>query len=119
MPLNTQIIRNGKQLPLRWGDFHVAAMALAACFDEGSNEVLSDPTKIYEEAPEGYLDYPNKPFPITPSLAWTLTTYPMLSKTPLNEGHYTLKNKQVFIDMADNEVLELLPGDELIAFRDF
>jgi hypothetical protein len=119
MPLNTQIIRDGKSLSLHWGDFHVAAMALAACFDDGTNEVLSDPTKIYEEAPEGMIDYPNKPFPITSNIAFLLTNYSMLARTPLNEGHYTLKNKQTFIDMRDNEVLELLPGDELIAVRDW
>jgi hypothetical protein len=116
MPLNTQIIRNGEALRLHWGDFHVAAMALAASFDAGTGPV-SDPTKVYEVEPERFACYPDAAFPITRRLAFELTSYPVLGLTPLNDGMYTLTRKHKFQDLADGEVLELLPGDVLHAYR--
>jgi hypothetical protein len=116
MPLETQIVRNGEALSLHWGDFHIAAMALAAGFD-AEMEPLSHPTKIYDLPPERFACYPDAAFPITGSLAFTLSSYPMLAKTPLNEGRYVLKSRHKFLDRADGEVLELLPGDLLIAQR--
>jgi len=113
MPLNTRIIRNGKPLELRWSNFHVAAMALASSF-EVKEGPLGDPTKIYMD--ELHV-HPEMGFPITQGIAFILTEYGALGKTPLNEGRYTLKHSHKFTDLTDGEVLELLPGDELIAYR--
>jgi len=113
MSLNTQIIRNGEPLRVRWSDFHIAAMALVAGF-ESKQGPLGDMTKIY--ANELHV-HPHMPFPITRGIAFHVASYPALAKTPLNEGHYTLKYGHSFIDMSDGEVFEFLPGDELIAYR--
>jgi len=115
MPLNTQIIRNGEPLKLHWGDFHIAAMALAASFEVGEGPI-GDPTKIY--ADELHV-HPYMGFPITRRIAFMLSDYGALSKTPLNEGRYTLKHTHTFTDLTDGEMLELLPGDELVAYRSF
>lgn len=119
MPLNTQIIRNGETVPLHWGDFHVAAMALAANF-EMTVPALGNPSEIYETdelTPQMFDCYPDAAFPITRSIAFQLTTYGALAATPLNDGNYVLQRKHKFLDLVDGEVLELLPGDELIAYR--
>jgi hypothetical protein len=118
MPLNTQIMRNGELVPLRWGDFHVAAMALAASFDEGTN-FIGSPDKVYEVDAKQFECYPDAPFPITRQIAFMLVSYPMLAKTPLNNGVYTLTKRHKFIDQMDGEILELLPGDELRAVRNW
>lgn len=49
--------------------------------------------------------------------AFDLATYGALAATPLNRGGYTLKERWSFQDNTDGEVLELLPGDELLASR--
>jgi hypothetical protein len=119
MPLSTQIRRNGEPIPVRWSDFHVAAMALAAAFDQGT-AFLGDPRDIYETdaLPNEMFDcYPDAPFPITKRIAFEIASYPVLARTPLNSGSYTLTRKHKFIDHTDGEVLELHPGDELIAYR--
>jgi hypothetical protein len=115
MPLNTQVIRNGERLGLPWGDFHVAAMALASCFDAGGT-FLSDPDDVYDEL-HNFKACPDGIFPITRMIAFNVCNYPVLAKTPLNEGVYTLKNRYRFWDTSDGEIFELLPGDELHAVR--
>jgi hypothetical protein len=114
MPLNTHIQRDGKLLSLRWGNFHVAAMALAASFDEGTG-VIGTPDKVYDG--KTFPDYPEKPFPISDNLAFMLTDYGALSNTPLNNGSYTLTKRHQFVDVVDGEILELLPGDILGAYQ--
>lgn len=116
MPLNTQIIRDGQQLQLPWGDFHIACMALAASFDAGTG-VISGPETVYETDELRFDCYPDAPFPVTQGVAFTLTSYGALAKTPLNDGTYTLTRKHKFLDLADGEELTLLPGDVLMAQR--
>lgn len=116
MPLNTSIIRNGEMVPLRWDNFHVASMALAASFDAEFG-VIGAPEKVYEVDPRMFECYPDAPFPVTRQMAFMLTGYGALSKTPLNDGHYILTKRQHFIDVTDGEILALLPGDELNAYR--
>lgn len=116
MPLNTQILRNGKALSIRWGGFHVAAMALASAFDSGEGP-LADITKIYAVEPALFDCYPDAPFPISRSIEFHLTSYSALAQTPLNNGSYTLQYKHQFRDMEDGEIFVLLPGDTLVAFR--
>jgi hypothetical protein len=113
MPLNTQIIRNGEPLKLHWGDFHIAAMALASSF-EVKKGPLGDPTKIYVD--ELHV-HPYIGFPISRGIAFILSDYGALGNTPLNDGDYTLKLTHRFTDLVDGEVLDLLPGDKLIAYR--
>jgi hypothetical protein len=113
MPLNTQIIRNGEALKIRWGGFHIAAMALAASFDSGEGPLQID--KIYEEYK--HENYPEEPFPVTRQIVFVLSDYMALAKTPLNEGQYTLIHEHKFVDTTDGEVLILLPGDLLVAVR--
>jgi hypothetical protein len=118
MPLSTQIVRNGESLPKRWGDFHIAAMVLAAAFDSGKG-----PFEKSNSARKAIKDrrlarrYPTEPLPITRGTSFQLASYPIIGTTPLNEGSYTLKNRHHFIDETDGEVLELLPGDVLVAYR--
>ncbi len=116
MPLNTQIVRNGKPLKIHWGNFHVAAMALATIIDSGIGPFVSNTVEaIFIENPID--DYPNNPIIIGGRDAFTLADYSVLAMTPLNEGRYVLKNRHHFLDAMDGEDLELIPGDELFAYR--
>lgn len=116
MPLHTSITRDGELLQLRWGNFHVAAMALAASFDAGTGP-LSDPAGIYEQELPGLACYPDAAFPVTREIAYLLTDYGALGKTPLNNGRYVLTRRHAFLDPRDGEVLRLEPGDVLEAWR--
>lgn len=130
MPLNTRILRNDEPLkmPHGWNHFHVAAMTLAAAFDSGQGPFEDNtPEFAYEPDLEGDLaylagktqdDYPEIPCPVSPRNCWDLVGYHILATTPLNYGRYTLKRPHKFLDTTDGEILELLPGDILIAFRD-
>lgn len=116
MPLNTQIVRDGKQLSLRWGGFHFAAMVLAATYDSGEGPFKkNEPPTEYENGET--LNYPEDPVPITPNDVWTLMDYGIVAMTPLNHGEYTLTGEHKFVDVTDDEVLHLLPGDVLRAWR--
>lgn len=117
MPLSTQIIRDDEPLKLHWGNFHVAAMALASCFDSGDGKVIKGPESVYEVDPKMFECYPDAPFPVTQSISFALADYGALSTTPLNNGAYTLKSKHAFRDNVDGEILVLLPGDVLHAWR--
>lgn len=112
MPLNTQIVRNGEpiRLPNGWGGFHMAAMVYASAFEatDGPNAHM---------APNEELNYPDEPQAITPGNVMAAADYGAIASTPLNGGSYTLKERHKFIDITDGEVLELLPGDELRAWR--
>jgi len=119
MPLCTQIIRDGKELPIHWGGFHVAAMTIAAVVDQPVDE-----WKIWENPVETAAEiqangYPDTPMPVSPGMVFNLMSYPVIGATPLNEGSVTLTKTHRFIDVTDGEVLELLPGDVLRCWRDF
>jgi len=117
MPLNTRIKRDGKplSLPNGWGSFHVTAMILAAAADSGQGPYEDMPAFI-EEA-KGLMKSQGR-IGVAPHDTWNLMNYYMIATTPLNHGGYVLKERWEFIDKQDGEVLELLPGDELIAWRD-
>ena len=123
MPLNTEILRDGKALPLHWGDFHVAAMILASYADEdGMDKVMHYSyvdTCIGEFADHELTahDYPEVPCPINSGIAFQLTMYDVIGACPLGKGNYTLQKKHTFFDTQDGEILYLLPGDELRAWR--
>lgn len=113
MPLITRILRDGKPLPVRWGQFHIAAMALAAAFDSGEGPY--DDNSPESVIGEGYS--PDNPIPISRGLAFQLASYPVLAATPLNNTQYTLTHAYTFADESDGEIFELKIGDTLIAYR--
>lgn len=110
MPLNTQIVRNGESLPLRWGDFHVAAMVQAATIDSGQGPYV-DNADVQKTALRLMEEQGN--IAITPDQGWRLASYDVIGATPLNHGEWTMTRRLVFIDVTDGEELELLPGDVL------
>lgn len=117
MPLSTQIIREGEPMKLRWSDFHVAAMAIASVLelDASEDKLFEHPVEVRAELEEK--GYPDEPTPITPSMAFNLADYGRLGLTPLNNGEVTLAKYHRFVDVTDGEVLELVPGDVLRAWR--
>lgn len=118
MPLHTSITREGELLPLPWSAFHITAMVLASMWETGSPEAASAPEKIYQDIPAGTFDcYPDAPFPVAPSITWFLADYGALAKTPIDSQGYTLTERHQFRSTATGEVLELLPGDVLRAWR--
>lgn len=113
MPLNTEIRRDGETLPIRWGQFHVACMVLAATFDSGQGPYMDNRPESIIGA--GYSH--DMPIGIPASIAFQLTSYGAIATTPLNDGEYTLKAGYTFADVTDGEIFELKPGDTLIAYR--
>lgn len=116
MPLNTMIIREGQELHLRWGAFHVAAMVIASALDSGKGPWKDN---TVEELFGEDTDYgPGKEIPLSPVSVWALaTSYPAIGATPMGHDGYVLTKAWTFRDVTDGEVLELLPGDRLIAYR--
>lgn len=129
MPLNTQIIRNGEPLKVRWSEFHVAAMTIAASLDDPTHSIFADkdaelfaPWSQDESVPgewrgRGWDQYPEVPCPIGRMDAFNIASYPIMAATRLNDGAYVLTKEHKFVDCIDGEVLHLLPGDELRACR--
>lgn len=115
-PVVTQIIRDGKPLALRWGDFHIAAMIWASVWDSGIGPFESnDPPGFYDDG-EGHVfpaRYPELAAPITPDDSFAIVRRDVIVETPLRHGRYVLKREHRFIDMTDGEVLHLLPADVL------
>ena len=112
MPLNTQILRDGEPLDLRWSDFHVAAMVCAVAYDSGEGPFV-------DNTPEQD-GYPDTPQPINAKNCWDLCNYLVIAMTPFQrQSRYTLQGTHRFADNTGCElgVLELLPGDELVMYR--
>lgn len=116
MPLVTYILRDGEKLrmPNGYGGFHVAAMVMSSSMDSGRGPFTENtPERVvgcpYEEITE--------PLPIDRGVAFGLTAYPVMSATPLNDGHYVLQRDWSFVDVTDGEVLRLKAGDDLVAYR--
>jgi hypothetical protein len=114
MPLNTQIVRNGKPLEICWGGFHVAAMVLAVTMDSGEGPFA--PEACSKKGMYG-VDDPDALMNINPAQSFSLVEYGAIGATPLNTGAYTLIGTYVFQDTSDGEVFTLLPGDVLSAYR--
>lgn len=118
MPLETQIQDlDGKLIPLRWGDFHIAAMVLAATFDSGQGPFKDNRLRRIIRDRRLARRYPVEPMPIGPGTCFQLASYPVIGATPLSGEGYVLKRTHRFIDTRDGELLELFPGYRLIAFR--
>lgn len=111
MPLGTQIIREGKPLSVRWGEFHVAAMTYAAAIDSKEGE-LYKAMLAHDEVPE-----PGEGMELGPNVVWQTVMYHIIAATPLNGGSYTLKGEYAFLDPTDGEEFVLLPGDILRVWR--
>lgn len=106
MPLNTQIIRDGKAIEVPWSDYHVTAMILAAAFEQGKAE------------PPEEISYPTEACGISPQDAFLLTNYAVIAET-IGDG-YTLKHAHNFtFTYGDGrpDTLFLMPGDVLKAWR--
>jgi hypothetical protein len=87
MPLSTSITRNGELLSLRWGNFHIAALALASMFDSETHDgPVQGPEDVYETDEIRFECYPDAPFPVTRKIAFVLADYGALGRTPLNYG---------------------------------
>lgn len=114
MPLNTRITRDDKDLKLRWGGFHIAAMVYAVTIDSGEGP-FKDNAAVQKEAKE--LMEKQGEIGVTPNDAFGLSMYHVIGATPLNDGPYTLKSEIKFRDTADGELLILKPGDILDAWR--
>lgn len=124
MPLITQVIRDGKSVPLRWGDFHVAAMVIASAIDSGKGPFKVNTLEgILRPNPGAHaaLNYPHDPITITPADSFGLCSYPVLAASSLDCGRkgYTLKSEHHFMDSQDGEDFRLLPGDILVAYREW
>lgn len=117
MPLNTQIIRDGEEMKLRWGHFHIVAMTIASVLElePEDDKFFTHPVEVREELAEN--GYPAEPTPITPRMTFEMVGYHVLSNTPLNDGEVTLTKHHKFVDIMDGEILELQPGDVLRAWR--
>jgi len=112
MPLETRIIRNGEPLRIPWGGFHVAAMVLAVTLETGKGPFQDNSRDALLTEECGGL-----PIAITPSLTFELMSYPAIGATALNDGPYTVQEEWTFQDVTDGEILQLLPGDVLHAYR--
>lgn len=115
MPLNTAITRDGELLSLRWGDFHVAAMIMAASFDSGKG-----PYKDMEAATAEALELMERQgcIAISGSDAFQLASYGVIGQTPLNSSDYTVVNHDwKFLDKMDGEEFEIKKGDVLSMSR--
>lgn len=126
MPLNTQIVRNNQPLRLRWGGFHIAAIVIAAAFDSGQGPFkVNTPqgiARLEKWGPKGRRiarRYPLVPFPVSRFMVWVLESYPVIDSTPMGHDGYVLTRRHQFIDCSDGEILDLLPGDVLTAYRSY
>lgn len=110
MPLITSIERDGERLklPNGWGGFHVVSIVFASHFDVGSSPFTNG-----WQPPESY---PETPMEIGNGFSHVMD-YGVIALSPLNAGRVTLTKTHRFRDENDGEILELLPGDVLIAYR--
>jgi hypothetical protein len=116
MPLNTQIVRSGEPLsmPNGWGQFHVAAMVIAAALEDTDNNTWRN---IQDEVASKGMDKPEKRIGLPNSDVFHLASYHVIAATKLNEGEYTLKSDHFFFDPMDGEEFDLKEGDVLKAWR--
>jgi len=115
MPLNTAIVRDGELVQLRWGDFHRAAMIIAASVDSGQGPFRKNTAEaVLGDAGYGTTE---KPVGISGRISFTLVTYPAMAATPMDSDGYVLTHDFVFGDCMDGEIFELKAGDRLIAYR--
>jgi len=111
MPLATQVVRDGAPLRIRWGGFHVAAIALAALVEHHEQLSAAFTRDLAAQGWDG-----EQPVTITPALAHDLADYSVMGLA-FPAGEYTLAERHAFVDSADGEVFVLEPGDVLKAWR--
>lgn len=112
MPINSQIIRDGQTLPVRWSQFHIAAMAIAIMFEEPEKWDGAKPNDDIIEL------YPGSPQPIGPRDTFMIVTYPVLAAVWDDRDEVTLEHAHAFEDVSDGEVFKLNKGDKLRIWRD-
>jgi hypothetical protein len=128
MPLTTQIRRDGELVPVSWGAFHIAAMAIASCLDgHGRDDVREELEEMITSLRSGARnvgEYPEHALgadadlgiPVPQGLCFQLTDYGALGVCGLDEAPI-LKKRYTFWDPADGEIFTLEPGDQLFAYR--
>lgn len=140
MPLNTQVLRNGKPVPGGGNWWIVGAMMIAASIDSGKGPFEENTFMGIEgrERPSEWHD-PNycsgldqdkddqflctgcaKAFPVVIGVSFMNRSvhYGTLGMTPLNDGRYTVKNgPYMFADQMSGKVFTIETGDVLVAFR--
>lgn len=89
MPAETQLVRDGKPVNLRWGWWHVDCLRTA---------VMNEDTRMAVPIHDGR----SQPF------------YMGLLNNP---GTYKFRKDHTFIDETDGEVFEIKEGDEYSAYR--
>lgn len=106
MPLNTEIVRNGKALEVKW-DYAVLSAMYTAAVQE------AEPKREYKEG-SAFGDLEDGHF-VDFSLA---PIYYLNWKTPLvSSGKQTLERQHTFYLYEDQDPLVLEPGDILRAYR--
>lgn len=89
MPVNTEIIRDGERVKIRWGWWHIERLAEA----------------MLEECPTHklFMGFPNEPDPN--------------SEEKDRYGEFTFTMRHEFTDETDGEVFIIEPGDRYKAWR--
>ena len=113
MPLNTQIVRDGKILPVRWGYWHVNLMFTVTTVEQ-------EPDREYAEGKTfgqlGSIEHEGQTYDCF--VEFYAGVYYLDYQTDLcRKGEQTLTAAHRYIDPADGEVFEFLPGDVLRAWR--
>lgn len=89
MPANTQIVRNGEAISLRWGWWHIEKL-----YEAAGNE----DSRVIVKRKDGESEMFHMMFPNHPST-------------------FTFRKYHKFVDESDGEVFEIFPGDEYSAWR--
>jgi len=108
MPLNTEIIRDGQILNVKWTETHPAAMVAAIAFE-------TDESPFNYFSPNQGLDYPNEPQGIDYRNIVDLCNYGLIGSLPLENGQYTLKQDHYFVGPSGE--VKFKAGDILKLYR--
>lgn len=122
MPLNTQILRNGKPVKVPWDDQMLSFMYTTA-FVEGDPSYEYEDGKIFAELGTYVLEgtgtkYDGQEFEHWVSFAWAPIYYLKSKCTLVKSGSQTVKRQHRFFHRS-GKVITLKPGDVLEAWRSF
>lgn len=118
MPLNTQVLRNDKPLPLRWGSWHLSCMLTAALYEQSPEWIDSILMGDLTCEAERKFTHDDQEFDkIIKDLGSWFSYYVDWPADLIKRGAQTLKGEWRFYDPQDGEILHLLPGDQLVMYR--
>lgn len=119
MPLNTQILREGKEVKVPWSYFHLSAMFTAATVEQAPNtKITDDGRKRFKDL--GKFKFGGEEFDEIVDFSIAPIYYLNWPIDLLKFGKQIVRERHLYINQLDgdsDERLELLPGDELIAYR--